>query len=252
MTQKIEITNKGISFDSPYTNTAAGMEFRRLIENGDLKGNKFADSLYNGAKRHGSYTERQIPWLHVIIANHEGRPTGPEVTPTTGLETIQAHLANCRKSREDGGKGLLHPQVRLQVGEQTVVLKLAGAKSKHNGKVSVASDHRFGEGMFYGFIDKNGYFDTRRPVQAVNEILNRVAVDPARIISEIGKESGHCCYCFAELTTVQSKIAGCGKTCADNYGVNYPRANDVRHFIDRDASVLEGASDREKWETATV
>ena len=250
---KIEITKRGIDFESPYTNTAAGMEFRRLIENGDLEGNDFAASLYAGARRHGSYTARQMPWLHVIIANHENRPTGrPTVTPITGLKSIHSHLANCRKSKEDGGKGLLHPTVGLQVGGQTVVLKLAGAKSKHNGKVSVASDHRFGHGDFYGYIDENGNFDTRRPVQAVNDILARVAVDPARVISEIGKESGRCCYCFAELTTVQSKIAGCGKTCADNYGVNYPRAADVRHFIDRDASVLDGASDREKWESATV
>ena len=252
MTQKIEITTQGIEFDSPYTNTAAGMEFRRLVENGDLAGNKFAADLYAGAKKYGKYTDRQIPWLHVLIANHENRPTRPAVAPVTGLKSIHSHLANCRKSREDGGKGLLHPQVGLRVDGQTVVLKLAGAKSKHNGKVSVASDHRFGQGTFYGYIDEDGNFDTRRPVQAVNDILNRVAVDPARVISEIGKESGRCCYCFAELTTVQSKIAGCGKTCADNYGVNYPRANDVRHFIDRDASVLEGASDREKWESATV
>ena len=101
---KIEITNKDIDFESPYTNTAAGMEFRRLIENGDLTGNQFAADIYAGAKRYGSYTAGQMPWLHVIIANHENRPTQPAVTPVTGLKSIHTHLANCRKSREDGGK----------------------------------------------------------------------------------------------------------------------------------------------------
>ena len=76
-TQTIEISNKGIKFDSPYTNNEIAAEFRRLVENGDFEGNGFANDLYNGAKKYGKYTAGQIPWLHVLVANHEGRATRP-------------------------------------------------------------------------------------------------------------------------------------------------------------------------------
>lgn len=248
---QIEIKGKGITFESPYTDATAAVEFRRLVENGDLDGNGFAHSLYNGAKKHGSYTNNQLPWLHVIIANHEERPTRPN-SGMTGLQLIHEHLANCRKSKADGGKGLLHPMVGLTVGGQDVVLKLAGPKSRNCGKVSVASDHRYGHGQFYGWIDESGNMTSKGMPDAVKEILVRVAQDPARVISEIGKESGRCCYCFSELTTVQSKIAGAGKRCSDNYRVDYPTAAATRLILEEDAGVLEGASDREKWEPQPV
>lgn len=246
----IEIPNKGIQFDSPYTNNEAAVEFRRLVENGVLTSD-FADSLYQGARRVGKYTAGQLLWLHVILANHNGLPTKPNMVTVklTGLQLVHQHLANCRKSREEGGKGLLHPMVGLLVGDQNVVLKLAGSKSRYNGKVSVASDHRYGQGEFYGWIDENGNMDSKGPIpKAVVDILQRVAQDPARVISEIGKESGRCCYCFAKLTTVQSKIAGCGSTCADNYGADYPDTAATRLFVLDYPEILEGASDREKWE----
>lgn len=246
----IEIQNKGIQFDSPYDNGQVAIEFRRLYESGQIQSD-FAKSVYQGAKRFGKYTPGQLPWLHVFVAKVEGRPTQPPVAAIGGFQLIHAHLADCRKSRDDGGKGLLYPMVGLEVGGQNVVLKLAGPKSKQNGKVSIASDHRYGQGQFYGYIDENGDLEARKPVpQAVLDILDRVAQDPARVISEIGKESGRCCYCFAELTTVQSKIAGCGKTCADNYRTEYPNTAETRQYVLGHQEILEGASDRDKWELA--
>ena len=249
-----QITVKQHNFESPYTDNEVARIFRQKVENGEITSD-FAKSLYEGARRYKRYTPGQIPWLHVLVADAEGRPTKPSTTSValTGLGLIHKHLADCRKSREDGGKGLLHPMVGLKVGDQEVVLKLAGPKSKNAGKVSVASDHRYGCGDFYGWIDANGDMDSKKPIpQAVADILTRVAVDPARVISEIGKESGRCCYCFAELTTVQSKIAGCGKTCADNYGAEYPLTAETRRFVLDHPEILEGASDRDKWEAAVA
>jgi len=246
---QIEITKNGINFESRHTNIEVAQEFRKLVEGGQLTG-EFPESLYTAGKKYKRYTPGQIPWLHVLVAQHEGVQTKPSTSPTlTGLGLIHAHLTNCRTSRETGGKGLLNPMVGLLVGNQNVVLKLAGPKSRNNGKVSVAEDHRYGVGQFYGWIDNNGNFTTRNPPpQTVINILKRVTQDPARVISEIGKESGRCCYCFAQLTTVQSKIAGAGKRCTLNYSVNYPNAEETRRILTNTPEILEGASDREKWE----
>jgi hypothetical protein len=248
-TTAIKIENKGIEFTSPFSNLEVAVEFRRLVEQGSLTGN-FASSLYEGAKKFKKYTAGQLPWLHVLVAQHNGLETRPnsDGPALTGLVAIHTHLADCRKSKDDGGKGLLHPMVGLLVGEQNVVLKLCGPKSKKSGQVSVASDHKYGHGEFYGYIDEEGNFNSRGCPEAVIEILERVNQDPARVISEIGKESGRCCYCFAELTQVGSKIAGAGKTCAGNYGLEYPRAADIRRYVLDNPEVLEGSSDADKWE----
>ena len=122
--------------------------------------------------------------------------------------------------------------------------------------MSVASDHRYGHGDFYGWIDTDGnMFPTmtsKGMPDAVKDILRRVGQDPATVISQIGKESGRCCYCFAELSQVGSKIAGAGKTCATNYGAEYPKAAEIRQHILDHPGVLEGSSDRDKWEPNPV
>lgn len=247
-TQRIQV--KQHDFESPYTNNEVAIRFREAVEKEGLGNNEFAWSLYTGARKYKKYTPNQIPWLHVLVAQHEGRPTKPNSggSKISGFKAIHQHLLDCRESRENGGKGLLHPMVGLQVGDQQVVLKLAGARSKRNGCVSVASDHRYGHGDFYGWIDANGDLDTKGIPQEALDILNRVAANPVQAIEEIGKESGRCCYCFAELTQVGSKIAGCGKTCADNYGHDYPRTAAIREFVAAHPEILEGASDRDKWE----
>lgn len=248
-----QITVKNHNFQSPYTNIEVANIFRRYVENGRIDSD-FGMSIYSNARRYKKYTAGQLPWLHVLVAQAEGRATQEAVElPNQGnYASIHRHLLNCRESRESGGKGLLNPMVGLQVGPHQVVLKLAGNKSRHRGKVSVASDHRYGHGHFYGWIDQNGQFITHSCPQVVITILDRVASNPVQAIEEIGKESGRCCYCFAELTQVSSKIAGCGKKCAENYGHNYPSTADIRGFIRDNPSILEGASDRDKWESAVV
>jgi len=244
MTTRIQVKNH--DFESPYTNLEVAKRFRAMIEDGILTGS-FATSVYNGAKKRGSYTQAQIPWLHVLVAQAEGVKTKPQ-KDQGGYGPIHEHLMNCRKSRESGGKGLLNPMVGLKVGDQEVVLKLAGRNSRNRGKVSVASSHRFGEGDFYGWISEDGVFESRGAVpQEVYAILDRVVMDPSRVISEIGRESGRCCYCFAELSTVQSKIAGCGPVCGRNFAVWYPNAAETREFLLEHPEVLEGASDFERW-----
>ena len=241
---------KDHDFESPYTDREAADKFRNFVENGIIVSG-FGVSLFENAKKYKRYTAGQIPWVHILVAQVEQRPTKPNTTSTqlTGLEKIHAHLTNCRTSCERGGKGLLHPMVGFTVGDQTVVLKLAGRKSRHFGKVSVAQTHKYGDGDFYGWIDESGNMESKYPIpQAVADILTRVATDPAAVINEMGKESGRCCYCFAELSQVGSKIAGCGKTCAGNYGIPYPKTSEIRLFVAANPEILEGSSDRIKWE----
>jgi hypothetical protein len=49
---------------------------------------------------------------------------------------------------------------------------------------------------------------------------------------------------------VQSKIAGCGKTCASNYGVDYPNAAQTRERLTENLDFLVGATDADRWSDA--
>lgn len=209
----------------------------------ELTHSNFAQDLAASYRHYGSFTDRQRPWAHKLVHDAENRKQ-PSKFP--GFDSIYQHLHNCRKSREDGGAGLLKPLIVLQVGEQTIALKYT-ISGRNRGKVSVAQSHRYGEGRFYGWIDADGYFEDRAGNDAVLSILERVAADPTRVISEIGRETGLCCYCLAPLSQVQSKIAGCGKRCSENYHVHYPNAAETREHIADHPEVLVGASDADRW-----
>jgi hypothetical protein len=247
---QITIDKRGIDFDSPHDNTTVCVAFKRLVENGQLD-SEFAQSLYQGAKRRQSFTFNQLPWVHVLVAQIEGTPTKPNAgvngPALTNLHKIHEHLTICRERRDNGGKGLKNPTVRLATKDQNLCFKLAGKNSRHFGKVSVAESHIFGEGQFYGWIDADGNMESKGMPTTAKTLILEFGQDPVQVIGNIGRESGMCCYCNLKLTTVGSKITGYGKKCADNYGASYPAAAEIRDAIRQNPDVLEGASDRDRW-----
>jgi|CXWL01.1.fsa_nt_gi hypothetical protein len=234
------------SFESPHDDNQVTALFLGYAQQGKFKGNFPAD-LASGIRRYGRPTLNQLPWVHFFV--HEVETPHPVASGiTTGLKSIVDHLQGCLNSRLAGGKGLLNPKVMVSLDGQTVALKLCGPKSKYKGKVSIASSPRFGQGEFYGYIEVNGTYEHRnRTNPKVLALLERIAVDPPRVISELGRESGTCCYCFLQLTTVQSKIAGCGPDCSEHYGTWYPSAAETRDYLTEHPGVLDGATDRARW-----
>jgi hypothetical protein len=241
--QKQTFTVKGETFESPYSDKEIFERLTAALEGG--WNSRFAMDLCVAFNRYSRWTDGQRQWAHKLVIDRE-KPR--EVNLVAGFKPIVDHLRHCRESRDAGGKGLLNPMVRIPLGEGEICLKLAGKNSRNPGYVSVASSHKYGEGQFYGWIDDDGNLDRRKSCgDDVIGLLNRVAADPANVINELGKELGRCCYCWAELSQVQSKIVGCGKKCASNYGVPYPNAAETREFVASHPEVLEGATDADRW-----
>jgi hypothetical protein len=211
--------------------------------------NDHADRLIAGYRRYGSWKNYHEAWaaFHVARVDHperfqQGNRTQP--ASVTGMQPIVDHLRGALDH-------LKSPVIVLEVGDepnvQTVVLKY-NTRGKKPGSVGVSQSTRFGEGQFYGYI-VDDEFEPRSSTNGTDvvSILQRVAADPARVISEIGRQSGRCCYCPAKLTQVQSKIAGCGKTCARNYDIDYPNAARVREILSDQPEFLVGATDADRW-----
>ena len=220
-----------------------------------------ATLLVTGFQRFGSWKDYHEEWAAFHVAKHDhpnrfqkgNRPRASVPGPNgfqpgnriPGLGSILDHLVNASKT-------LKRPTIQLEVEDQTVVLKL-NTSGNRPGTVAVSQSSRFQQGAFYGYIGLDGVFEPRNAADGttVVQILQRVAINPSVVISEIGRQSGRCCYCPAKLTQVQSKVAGCGRTCADNYDVDYPNAARTREVLLRNPAYLVGASDADRWSQAS-
>lgn len=234
------------TFESNHTSQRQLYDRLRVLISRKEIANEHATRLVAGFVKYGSWKDYHEAWaaFHVAKVDHPERFSKQEIAHVTGMQTIVTHLQTATQT-------LKRPVIVLEVGDepnvQVVVLKL-NTGGQRPGTVAVSQSSRFREGAFYGYIDA----DTFEPRPACNgtdvvAILQRVAVDPPRVISEIGRQSGRCCYCPAKLTQVQSKIAGCGKTCADNYGIDYPNAARTRQVLAENADYLVGATDADRW-----
>jgi hypothetical protein len=239
------ITCKGQTFESPYSPAEAQTRFVEGVKGGTIRGT-FAASLRDQMANRRPLSGNQLNWVYKLLRDSE---MGTPAVPTTAdYKSIVEHMTQCRKNRENGGKGLLYPTLMLKCGDQKLVLKLQGNKSKNAGGVVITSERGFGNGEYYGCLTPQGNLRAGRAINgSVLAILDRIAADPVSAISLLGKETGHCCYCFIPLTTVQSRIAGCGDTCAENWQVWYPNATETRDYLKDHPSVLEGASDAARW-----
>ena len=202
--------------------------------------NDHAIRLRDGYIKFGGWKDYHEAWaaFHVAKHDHPDRFLGGNRV-LQGLASIVQHLIGCK---------LKNPCITLLQEGQTVAIKVCGSRSKFPGSLSIAQSPKYGEGAFYGYINPTGTFEPRpNTPDAVVKILQRVAEDPARVISDIGRQSGLCCYCNHPLTQVQSKIAGAGKTCCQNYGIEWPNASRTRTILLDCPEFLVGASDEDRW-----
>jgi hypothetical protein len=233
------------TFESNHPNQQAlHARLAALVSSKEIE-SEHASRLVDGYIRFKGWKDYHEAWAAFHVAKHDhperfqaGNRTRNALV--TGMLAIVQHLVNASQT-------LKRPVIVLEVEDTTVVLKL-NTGGRRPGTVAVSESTRFREGQFYGYIDQDS-FEPRDSVTGTDvvEILQRVAVDPARVISEIGRQSGRCCYCPAKLTQVQSKIAGCGKTCSDNYGVEYPNAARTRSILLECPDYLVGATDADRW-----
>jgi hypothetical protein len=249
-----EFTVRGKTFTSPYTDAEI---VTKLIELGQANklgsSTNFARDLVMGYRKWKKFTDRQRPHAHEMVISRE-QPQQPKGRLIAGFIAIYQHLQACRQRRDEGGAGLLSPMIAIGNGEPEIlqgvrfVMKWTGPKSKRPNHVAVSECAGYGQGKFYGYINEQGEFERYNACpDLVVQYLERITKNPRVEISAIGRESGLCCYCRAGLTQVQSKIAGCGKTCARKYEVWWPNAAETRTYVLDNPQVLRGATDQDRW-----
>jgi hypothetical protein len=112
------------------------------------------------------------------------------------------------------------PKVTITTEGSTIQLSLAGAKAKKPGTITVTDGKPFGQNIWYGLVTAEGSWEkSYKATDEVGEILKKLSDNPAGFATEHGHTHGHCCFCAKKLTHPNSKAAGFGPVCADNWGL---------------------------------
>lgn len=120
-------------------------------------------------------------------------------------------------------QNLKYPKIRLQHPTQaaeTVIVKLAGAKSKYNGQLMVTNDAGYGSSnnRYYGRIDNSGaIYSGRDLTPAIEALLEEFAADPVGVAQRYGKLTGNCMFCGKKLDDPISVAVGYGPVCAKKW-----------------------------------
>lgn len=191
-------------------------------------GNSFAASLLAGIARYGSLTARQEDAARRLLAQAAGSAPGSEKTAlASSVQAVFELLARAQAS------GLKYPKIRLQAGDGSpIVLALAGARSRHAGEVQVTDGGGFGEGRYFGRIDRAGSLTAARDMtEAVRDAIGRLAADPVGEAARYGRLTGRCCMCNLPLEDERSVAAGFGPVCAERWGLVRPGKKAARAAV---------------------
>lgn len=173
----------------------------------------FAASLIMQSSRRFGLSDKQVYWVHKLIAKSKNEPIAPPVmTSAADLSAINALFAKA------GGK---RSSITFSTADQSANFRLsvAGPTSQAPGSINVVS----AEGAtWFGRISTSGKFErTRKPVStdAVAVALEAFAADPAGQAAAYGRRTGECSFCSRTLTDTVSVAVGYGPICAAKWGL---------------------------------
>lgn len=147
-------------------------------------------------------TDRPAPVLHTL----------PSVAGVVAL-------LNVAKSA-----GLQFPKLWLQLPDATPLrISIAGDMSRTPGYLMLTDGGPFGANRYFGRISPLGELELGRdapPVRdALVDLLERLARDPAKVAADFGHLTGNCCFCNRKLADGRSVTVGYGQVCAKKFGL---------------------------------
>lgn len=207
----IRTTAKGKSVDTHLTNDEALKVVTKMISEG--RGSEFAKDIARKAGTCGISND-QWTWIHILAVQ--------DLTPAPA--STQLDISGIVELFRTAGEHLKHPKVRLLVGDQQLMLSVAGQKAKFPNSINVTDGGKFGANQWFGRIGLDGLFSPAKSVDGVSlgkveEALREFSADPAGVSARYGKLVGVCCFCGMALEDERSTEVGRGPVCSKNYGL---------------------------------
>lgn len=178
------------------------------------KNMEFAASLIQQHMTKKSLSDKQWYWVERLV-EEAGAPV--EAMPTADVGDFAGVIAlfDFAKSK------LKWPKITLETPDGVKVqLSVSGPSAKHPGTVNVTDGRPYGQNTWYGRVFTDGtYQKSGQSTDALVDFLKLLSLNPAQIAVAYGHSHGHCCFCNTKLTAPNSKAAGFGPVCADNWGL---------------------------------
>lgn len=192
-------------------NEAQINELSSLVPRLSERDASFANSLITNFERWGRLSDRQVPWVHKLIARAKG-----EDRPNHEVIDASAIVNLFRTASQH----LKYPKVKFTAGEHPVAFVQAGERSRYPGTINVSDGGPWGDNIWYGRITPEGVWEKSPHVTPeIERIVKSFAADPKKTAEVYGVRFGHCCFCSRELTDPVSVELGYGPVCADHYGL---------------------------------
>src|SRR6266436_111749 len=126
---------------------------------------------------------------------------------------------------------LKYPKIRLHANNDTIVVKLAGSKSRYEGQLVVTNDAGFGSpsNRYFGRVDQQGAIIAGRDLTpAVEHLLEEFAANPVEVAQRYGALTGNCMFCDKKLDDAVSVAVGYGPVCAQKWNLPHSAAKQSR------------------------
>lgn len=139
-------------------------------------------------------------------------------------------------------QNLKYPKIRLQFENDTIVVKLAGSKSRYEGQLMVTNDAGFGapDNKYFGRVDVNGAIVAGRDLTAgVEALLEEFAANPVEVAQRYGKLTGNCMFCDKKLDDPTSAAVGYGPVCARKWNLPHSAAKQSKASRKASNSIAE-------------
>ena len=221
------------------------------------KSQDFAQSLIRQGRNKGWLSEKQMPFVHKMIAEAEESKAGRATRDAkyasdraARAAARQAHLIATTPVGDDeaesgyeavmelfdaAGSTLTRTKIHLITDSgKEVVVRSNRRKAESNSVLYVhhhgADNNRDAQ---FGHISKAtaSWNFTPATSEEVRAVMATFRDNPIQTVIDMGRKSGRCCFCSLPLTDERSTAHGYGKICAGHYGLAWSRAT---------AKVIEG------------
>lgn len=179
-------------------------------------------------------------WKVECVTPCEAKPAVERQAPPKPAVAQVGDVAGVISLFDKAKKHLKRPAIELGVYDDPqfdfppIRISIAGESAKVPGSLTVLSADKIDKGGEYpernwlGRILLNGTFEPSRELRAdppyaraVAARLAAFAANPTKVGGEDGRLHGRCCFCRIALTDERSTLAGYGKKCAQNFGLDW-------------------------------
>lgn len=202
-----------------------------------VKDKEFASSLINGCRQYGRFSDRQLPWVHKLIARakQEGREGGEGFKQPARLD-LTAVVAMFDHAK---AKGMKRMKIRFESEDgRRFAVSPAQATSKNAGMYYVKNGDTYLGKITCDGEFKGAYGIDNDAVVAAQAALVEFNKDPAGKAKAYGRLTSSCCFCGLELNDPRSVMAGYGPICAENYGLPIPSMKEALAYVEQHAPQL--------------